>query len=209
MALVHKLKKAAHRDIAKGQDIIVQALYEVEGAAVIHGGTAIWRCYGGNRFSEDVDVYLPNKEKVGAIFEHFMKKGFRIEKKKIGDNSIYSTLQFQRVIVRFEAIFKKITGSLRDYETVEGTYIPVYTLSPEQFLGEKIAAYQGRKKIRDLYDIFFLLKFVQEQETVKPLLQRLLMEFPKPADEPELKILILEGLVPTSQGMKDYLQRWL
>lgn len=209
MALVHKLKKAAHRDIAKGQDIIVQALYEVEGAAVIHGGTSIWRCYGGNRFSEDVDVYLPNKEKVGAIFEHFVKKGFRIDKKKVGDNSVYSTLQFQRVIVRFEAIFKKMVGSLRDYETVEGTFIPVYTLSPEQLLGEKMAAYQGRKKIRDLYDIFFLLKFVQEREKVKPLLQRLLMEFPKPADEPELKILILDSLVPTSQGMKDYIQRWL
>lgn len=209
MALVHKLKKAAHRDIAKGQDLIVQALYEIEGAAVIHGGTSIWRCYGGNRFSEDVDVYLPNKETVHAIFDHFLKKGFRIEKKKIGDNSIYSTLQLQRVTVRFEAIFKKITGSLRDYETVEGTFIPVYTLLPEHLLGEKIAAYQGRRKIRDLYDIFFLLKHVREPEKVKPLLQQLLQKFPMPADEPELKILILEGLVPTWQSMKDYIQRWL
>ncbi|MEM1546291.1 MAG: nucleotidyl transferase AbiEii/AbiGii toxin family protein [Candidatus Methanomethylicia archaeon] len=39
--------------------------------AVIHGGTAIWRCYGSNRFSEDVDVYLPLTVKMVNI-ENFL-----------------------------------------------------------------------------------------------------------------------------------------
>ena len=56
--LILKLKKATHREIAKAQDLIVETLYEVFETAVFHGGTAIWRCYKGNRFSEDIDIYM-------------------------------------------------------------------------------------------------------------------------------------------------------
>jgi predicted nucleotidyltransferase component of viral defense system len=57
--LILRLKRANHKELAKAQDIIVKALYETFNEAVFHGGTCIWRCYGGNRFSEDIDVYLP------------------------------------------------------------------------------------------------------------------------------------------------------
>ena len=56
--LILKLKRAQQKEIAKAQDIIVNTLYEVFENAVLHGGTSIWRCYNGNRFSEDVDVYI-------------------------------------------------------------------------------------------------------------------------------------------------------
>ena len=35
---------------------IVESLLEVDPGIVLHGDTAIWRCYSGNRFSEDVDI---------------------------------------------------------------------------------------------------------------------------------------------------------
>ena len=57
--LILRLKKSAHKDIAAAQDLIVSALYEVFNDSVLHGGTSIWRCYKGNRFSEDVDAYIP------------------------------------------------------------------------------------------------------------------------------------------------------
>ena len=38
--------------------MIVETLYEIFDNAVLHGGTSIWRCYKGNRISEEVDVYL-------------------------------------------------------------------------------------------------------------------------------------------------------
>ncbi|MBM3309818.1 MAG: hypothetical protein FJY77_06125, partial [Candidatus Altiarchaeales archaeon] len=51
--LALRLKKQAHKKVAEAQDIIVRELYNVFDNAVLHGGTAIWRCYQGNRFSED------------------------------------------------------------------------------------------------------------------------------------------------------------
>ena len=80
--LILKLKKKAHKDIAEAQDIIIRELYTLFDKAVLHGGTSIWRCYGGNRFSEDIDVYIPNDQKrIDSLFEHLKKNGFVIYRK--------------------------------------------------------------------------------------------------------------------------------
>jgi len=41
------LKKKIHKDIAMAQDLMIIELYDNLSNAVIHGGTALWRCYGG------------------------------------------------------------------------------------------------------------------------------------------------------------------
>ena len=90
--LILRLKKAMHKEVAKAQDMVVEPLYRVFNGAVLHGGTAIWRCYNGNRFSEDIDVYIPkNVDKLELLFEFLERKGFGIEKKKIGANSLFSS----------------------------------------------------------------------------------------------------------------------
>ena len=205
--LITRLRKQAHRDIAQAQDMIVETLYTVFNEAVMHGGTAIWRCYGGNRLSEDIDVYIPkNEERLNLFFEKLQRRGFHLEKKKIGENSLYSQLTLNRTSVRFEAIWKKTEGLLKDYEMVEGNSIPIYTLSAEQLIQEKVSAYLHRRKIRDLYDIFILLKEVREPDKVRQPLQQLLTNFNQPVDEWELKVLILEGLIPTSKKMVEYIK---
>src|SRR3989344_5632430 len=156
--LILKLKREQRKEVARGQDLIVRTLINEFKDFVLHGGTAIWRCYGGNRFSEDVDVYIPkNEERLNLFFEKLQQRGFHLEKKKIGENSLYSQLTLNRTSVRLEAIWKKTEGLLKDYEMVEGNSIPIYTLSAEQLIQEKVSAYLHRRKIRDLYDIFILL----------------------------------------------------
>lgn len=210
MPLILKLKKARHKEIARAQDLIVEELYKTFDKAVLHGGTSIWRCYQGNRFSEDVDVYLPRDlNKVNAFFENLEKKGFIIKKKKISENSIFSNLQLERLMVRFEAIFKKQEGSLKEYETCEGNLITVYTLTPEELIKEKVNAYLNRYKIRDLYDIFFLLRYVKHKEEVEGDITRLLKHFKDPADKEDLKVLIITGLIPDVEKMLVYMKRWL
>lgn len=207
--LILKLKKSAHKDIAAAQDLVVTALYELFNDAVLHGGTSIWRCYKGNRFSEDVDVYIARDiGRVASFFNVLLKKGFDIEKKKVAKNSIFSTLHFGRTVVRFEAIFKKVDGSLKEYETADGNFITVYTLKPEELIAEKIDAYLKRLKIRDIYDIFFLLRHIKEREKIKFKIKKLVENFKKPVDENELKVLILEGLVPSWEKMIDYIKHW-
>jgi predicted nucleotidyltransferase component of viral defense system len=56
--LSQRLKRRQHIEIARLQDIVMETLYRVFPESVLHGGTAIWRCYSGSRFSEDIDVYL-------------------------------------------------------------------------------------------------------------------------------------------------------
>lgn len=208
--LVLRIKKMAHREIAEAQDLIVEETYKIFGKAVIHGGTAIWRCYKGNRFSEDVDVYIPrDKEKIEVLFENFKKKGFNIEKKKIGKNSLFSKLRLGKTLVRFESLFKKQKGILKEYETIEGNLITVYTLLPEGLIKEKIHAYLKRYKIRDLYDIFLLLRYVKNETEIISELKILIDKFKKPVDEKELKILIIEGIVPNVESMISYIKRFI
>ena len=205
--IILRLKKELHKNIALAQDLLVQELYKVFNNAVIHGGTAIWRCYKGNRFSEDLDVYLKKDlVKLNALFLNFEKIGFMIVKKKIAENSLYSELKLNRTYVRLEAIFKHKDGILKDYETSDGNFISVYTLTAEELVNEKINAYLNRLKIRDLHDIFFLLKYVNDKGRIKNNLQKLIKNFKKPIDENELKVLILEGLVSSTEKMLEYIK---
>ena len=98
---------------------------------------------------------------------------------------------------------------MKEYENIDGNLITVYTLTPEELINEKVNAYLKRLKIRDLYDIFFLLKYVQNKIKIKNSIRRLTKEFKKPIDEKELKILILEGLVPAQDKMLSYIKDYI
>ncbi len=202
-----KLRKRAQKDVASAQDKIVEEIFKVFGkTAVLHGGTGIWRCYHGNRFSEDVDVYIPkNLAKLNLIFENLKKAGFIIEKKKIGENILHSSLKLDEVIVKFEAFFKEIKGELKGYEKIDGNVITIYTLTPEELIREKINAYQNRRKIRDLYDIFFLLMHIKNKGEVSDELNKFIKNFENPVDEKDLSGLIIEGIVPDVEGMLNYI----
>lgn len=202
-----KLKREIHRKIAYAQDLIVKEVYSVFDKAVLHGGTAIWRCYNGRRFSEDLDFYLPNnKKKTEDLFENLKKIGFEIKKKKISKNSIYSELELNRLPIRLEATFQKIGGIICDYEMSDGNIISIYSLTPESFLVEKSNAYLKRFKVRDLWDVFFLLKIIDNPKIIKEI-GNLIKNYKKPLDEEDLKVILLEGIVPSANEMIDYIKR--
>jgi len=208
--LTLRIKREKHKEIARAQDLIIEELYREFDKAVLHGGTAIWRCYQGNRFSEDIDVYITKDiNKLNIFFKNLENKGFVIKKKKISENSLFSNLQFNRVNVRFEAIFKKQNGDLKEYETIDGNFITVYTLTPENLIKEKTKAYLSRYKLRDIYDIFFLLKYVKNKNEILEDIKSLIKKFKEPIDKEELKVLIIEGLVPDAGKLLEYLERWV
>ncbi|MBT3408872.1 nucleotidyl transferase AbiEii/AbiGii toxin family protein [Candidatus Woesearchaeota archaeon] len=206
--LILKLKKQNHKELAEAQDIMIENIFDVDDA-VLHGGTAIWRCYKGKRFSEDIDLYLPNDKNVKKIFQSFENSGLIPIKKKVTKNSVYSKFKFKRVIVRFEALFKTKKNILIDYKLIDGNLITIYSLSAEELILEKILAYQNRLKIRDLYDIFLLLKKVNDKSKIKKYLVGLINKFKSPIDESDLKYLIIEGIAPTSKKMLEYIKKWV
>lgn len=207
-----KLKKRVHKAITLAQDILVMEIYDSFPNAVIHNDTAIWRCYGSNRFSEDVDVYLPLTVKK-ADLESFLRslkgKGFRVEKFKRTNNSIFAKFSYLGIMIRFEAVFKNIKiFTTRSFEMSDGTSILVNTLRPEEIVKGKVSTYVKRKKVRDLYDIFFLLRFVEDKKIVKDALMKLIKKFKRPVDENELKVLIISGSVPSVENMLRVVRRW-
>jgi predicted nucleotidyltransferase component of viral defense system len=208
--LSQRLKRRQHMEIARLQDIVVEAMYRVFPEAVIHGGTAIWRCYSGSRFSEDIDVYMErDTERINNLFSQLSAMGFSIIKKRVKENSLYSRLSMDRTELRFEAVFRKVRGVVREYETFEGVLLNVYTLLPEDMVIEKANAYGKRRKIRDLYDIFFLLRHVEDAGRVTPHLKSLLSGFKRPLDEDDLRVIILVGVSPKTDDMLEYLRRWV
>jgi predicted nucleotidyltransferase component of viral defense system len=91
----------------------------------------------------------------------------------------------------------------------DGSSILVNTLTPEDIIKEKVSVYLERRRIRDLYDIFFLLKFVERRENVKEALAKLINNFEKPLDEKELKVLIISGSVPSVENMLREASKWV
>ncbi|MCR4327792.1 MAG: nucleotidyl transferase AbiEii/AbiGii toxin family protein [Nanoarchaeota archaeon] len=202
-----RLKREIHKRIAYAQDLILEEVYKKIGNAVLHGGTAIWRCYSGRRFSEDLDFYFPrNEKKIREIFSSLESKGFKIKKLKISSRSVYSLLEYERTPVRLEATFQKIKFVLCDYEFSNGNFSSIYSLTPDQFLSEKCNTYLKRFKIRDLWDIFFLLNKIEDLKKIKEI-EKLIKKYKKPIDEEALKLILLEGVVPSSDLMFDYIKR--
>lgn len=207
-----KLKKRMHKTLALAQDILVMEIYNSFPSAIIHGGTAVWRCYGSNRFSEDVDVYLPSTTKgsdVEKFLDNLKRKDFLIEKFKKTENAIFAKFSYLNVIVRFESVFKNIKNfETKQFEMSDGTSIIVNTLRPEEMIGEKVSAYFKRKKVRDLYDIFFLLKFVEDEEKIKNDLVKLVKGFKRPVDERDLRVLIISGSIPNVESILEVIRGW-
>jgi len=208
--LERKLRKRLHKEIAYAQDMIVEVLYQFFPNCVIHGGTAVWRGFGSNRFSEDIDLYLEkNAERINAFFEELKRRGFIILKKRIKENSLFSKVKLGNVEIRIEAIFKRVKGVIMEYETVDGRTVNVFSLGEERIIKEKVRAYLKRRKVRDLYDVFFLLRFVKDRSGVEKDIRKLVENFEKPVDEGELRNVIIAGAIPTAGQILDYIQGWL
>jgi predicted nucleotidyltransferase component of viral defense system len=211
--LYQKLRKKSHKDIALAQDILVIELYKKFPDAVIHGGTAIWRCYGSNRFSEDVDIYLPKKYKNKKILEDFFEQlkdsGLKLTKFKLTNDALFSKLIYGEAEIRLEAVFKEVESVLKSFELTDGNSINVLTLSAEDFILEKILAYKKRKMVRDLYDIYFLLNFVSDREKINNKLKDFVESIEKPLDEKNLPALIISGVSPKVDEMIKVVKAWV
>jgi len=207
--LENKLKKRLHVEIGRLQDEVVDIIYSSEENAVLHGGTALWRCYSGNRFSEDLDFYLKANEKFEKEFRKKLEsRGLKLLKYKKTANAVYSKISNGNVEVRFEAALRKIKEfEVREYERIDGSFSNVFVLSPEMLLEEKLEAYKNRKLIRDIYDVFMLSSVVAENKKINIKIKEFLKKVPEPVDEKNLKTIIFSGAVPSFEQIISALKR--
>ena len=206
--LANRLKKRLHVETALLQDEVMDIVYILEENAVLHGGTAIWRCYEGNRFSEDLDFYFPTVESFeNRLSIKLKERNLQLLKYKKTHDIVFSKITDGNIEVRLEINTrpKKMENIVRSYEKTDGSFMDVFTLSPEQLLLEKINAYKSRKLIRDIYDVYHLSKYVKDSE-VKDAIVVFISKIEKPADEETLKTIVYTGAVPSFKKMIETLK---
>ena len=215
-------------DKAKLEDVLVELLYGAFPDLTFHGGTAIWRCYGGNRFSRDIDLYYDigkdDREKSRKGFSKFLKdSGFVM--KSSSYNRDTDTAQFlveSNKKMKIDINFRYKRGTQTEYVRVDGSKMIVLALKPIELLEEKIMAYNDKldnkskfkqPEVQDLYDIYHLTtgtikeKPPETKKRLKKLLERIRDD--PPPDLRGLGSLIISGVPPTFEFMLKSISEWI
>ena len=208
LPIERKLKKRLHLNVARLQDEVVDALYSAERGAVIHGGTAIWRCFSGNRFSEDLDFYSSRpKEIETGLPAALERRGFSLPKFKKTENLFFARISDGGTDVRLEVNFSaKKKAVPTPFERTDGSFMEVLCLSPADLLVEKIEAYEARRFIRDAYDVLHLSSYATSNAEIRQRVQRFLRNCREPVDEPDLKAIVYSGAVPSFEQIRTALE---
>ena len=147
------------------EDEIVDLMLKYYSGFVMHGGTAVWRCYGGNRFSRDVDFYSNLRPSDESRFQKqfhklLIEKGYPIREEKYNNKTKTMHVIFKggSTTGKLDITFENAKGIAAEYLRVDGSKRIILALSPEALLNEKIDAYLDKysvqsHEIQDLYDM--------------------------------------------------------
>ncbi len=211
--LEKKLKKQAHVQVARLQDELMQILYDIDSSLVLHGGTFIWRCYGANRFSEDLDLYFGSNTTENFLSDFKCacnSANLNIDKIKETENLIYAKISDSHVQVRVELNKNQYLHPIPlHYENLNGSKMIIFGLELTSLLEEKILAYNSRRLIRDIYDIYFLSSLLKPNESISTDSKILLSNLPTPLDESNLATIVYSGAIPSFENMLQMLRRRL
>lgn len=213
--LRNRLQKRAQRDVALLEDILIRVIYELDSTAEIHGGTAIWRCYGGKRFSKDIDVYMQSENGKGAFKNRITgaaeKYSATVLKVKDTGNLIFIELLlgdvYSEIDINCRKYYKKPV--MKRYENLDGTFYDVLTLPVEELIREKIDAYNDRRYLTDLYDMKILVDSadaVKAKADLRKFIDRIRPPVNIRQEEERLKGLIYEGPIPSFKTLVDYIE---
>ena len=143
------------------QDYVIDIIYDrFQPDALLYGGTAIWRCFGGARFSEYIDMYL-DRRSFDSFISSLDRYGLRL---------LWQDPEFPTVIRiandHTELLLKAKEGyvenEIRAYSRVDGSTKTISVLSPTELMVRKIEAYLNRTFIRDIYDLFILTNWLDK-----------------------------------------------
>ncbi len=211
--LVNRLKRPEFIALARLQDRFIEMVYALDNDFVMHGGTAIWRCYGGNRFSYDIDGYVMSKKESRLLGDNITweiaKVGLKLKRiAHIGD-ALFITISEGETDMKVEIVpsKKRIVSISTPYEKIDGTMLSIRTLTPDDFVLEKINAYEERHYARDLYDIYQLMGKIEAGGITEKKLKKFINAIEPPLEgQGGIKGMVLSGVEPSFDDMVKYIR---
>lgn len=164
------------------QHIFLGELYKLPNSEklLFKGGTALRVVYGSPRFSEDLDFSLfgiPDREVksfVEGLFAHVLvemeRAGIKVEiGDKIGSTSggyfgiaTFRMFEYPPVGVEINIQSHSVQNIKGEVDSISNNFVPTYTiihLPQDVLVDEKIfGALVGRKKPRDFYDLYIIMR---------------------------------------------------
>ena len=154
------------------QDLLLFNIYKQTNLLIFKGGTALYKLYGLQRFSEDLDFTLMKDLNVEEMIKKVLAdiKNSEIKNIKRLRNSISIKVAFKGIITKYNTVridinLKNIILEKFDVKNYTSSYTDINpfnlrVLNSREIVAEKIHSLLNRENARDLYDLFFLLKFV-------------------------------------------------
>ena len=189
------------------------------------GGTALRIVYSSPRFSEDLDFTVLGPRRLDVrgmledVFSDMEAEGFDIKTDNQTTSGGWLALAQTRVHdwpIRIELNLSARHGKpTPQHHTIISPYAPAYTLtalSESQRVGEKIQALLSRKKPRDYYDLYFILRSGLDKKPVieqKTGLLKALDEIRDDRLRSELKSFLPPTHWPTIKNLKTSLKKEL
>lgn len=144
-----------HRSVIKS---FLQELNQKSSYYVLKGGTALMECYGLDRFSEDIDLDSIDSQNIRNIIEKYCdSNGYKYRIAKDTNTTLRYFIHYDENNTIQKPL--KIEISFRNsFSMAECIVInQVLTYKLDYLALKKANAYSGRDKIRDLYDISFII----------------------------------------------------
>jgi len=140
----------------------IEFLNENSDDYILKGGTALSLCYGLNRFSEDIDLDGRAKGLIELVDKYCASNedcSYRIAKDTDTVERCFVNYGSDSHPLKIEASYRR--EDIPENETVIINDIRVYDI--ELLCIMKTAAYAGRDKIRDVYDVSFIINNYYER----------------------------------------------
>ena len=196
--------------LAELQDYVIDIIYDYfYPDALLYGGTAIWRCFGGMRFSDDIDIYM-DMDAFSRLLSSLEKYGLRLlwqdpefpTRVRIANNVTELLLETKPGYAENE---------MRTYARIDGTAKTISVLTPTELMTRKMEAYQGRRYVRDIYDLYILTNWLDRSDyVVNSSFSKFLQKILRPIDENVLSSLLYAGKRDLDFSlMVEYIKRWL
>lgn len=183
------LKNREHIEKDYFQDLLLFHIYKTSNNFIFKGGTCLYKLYNLPRFSEDLDFSILEDKNVEETIESVAKKlDAKLEKRKTKSAYLFK-LRFKGILTQANTLRIDVSRVNLVFSFEVKPYISSYPdigifhlrhLSLKEILAEKIHALVKRNNARDLFDIFFLLRFTEfDEELTKKKFETLKIKFDK------------------------------